>query len=150
MTLWLRVSLWMGVIALHAGFAGVTGVLLRRACRPLARPQDAALAIAHTSLLFIPSCIMVLRLSDWPFVVQLGVALIGLLTVWLAALQPRWTPATLWRRSFGHVYFAGAMALAAVWGLGLSSSGASLPSTLVGTAACVASAASLITTPRSA
>jgi hypothetical protein len=148
MAIWLRVFLWMGVVALHAGFAGVTGVLLRRACRPLAKPLDAALAVAHTSLLFIPSCVVVLHFPDWPFAAQLGIALAGLLTVWVAALQPRWTPSTLWRRSFGHVYFAGAMGLAAVWGLGLSSTGASLPLTLVGAAACLAGAASLITAPR--
>lgn len=146
MVLGLRLCLWLGMISLHIGFAGVTGVLLRRAHLPLARPVDGALAVAYTSLLFLPSTVLTLHFPDWPFPARLGLVLIGLLTVWVAASQPTWTPASLWRRSFGHRYFAAVMLLAAIGGLGLASAAAAV----VGAAASIAGAASLITAPRRA
>ncbi len=143
----LRLCLWLGMVSLHVGFAGVAGVLLRRAHLPLARPVDGALAIVHTSLLFLPSTVLVLHFPEWPFPYRLGLVLIGLLTVWVAASQPTWTPAGLWQRSFGHRYFAAVMLLAAIGGLGLASAAASAAAAFVGAAASVAGAASLITAP---
>lgn len=146
----LRVCLWLGVAALHMGFAGVTGVLLRRAHLALARPRDGLLAIAYASLLFLPSTVLVLHFPEWSFPARLALVLAGLAAVWVAACQPAWTPASLWRRSFGHRYFAAVMLLAAIWGIGLGSAAASLAAALLGAAASLAGAASLFTAPRHA
>ncbi len=147
MLIGLRLCLWLGMISLHIGFAGVAGVLLRRAHLPLARPFDRALAVTHTCLLFLPSTVLALSFPDWPFPARLGLALAGLLMVWLAATQPTWTPAGLWQRSFGHRDFAAVMLLAAIGGLGLASAAASAAAAIVGAAASIAGAASLATAP---
>lgn len=149
MAIWLQVFLWMGVVALHLGFAGVAGVLMRRAHLPGARPVDGNLALVHTTLLFLPSTVLVVNFPEWPFLTRFGLVLLGLAVVWIAAAQPNWTPRPMWHRSFGHRYFALVMALAGVWGLGGSTVLPSLPSTLLGTAACVAGAASFFSAPRS-
>ena len=143
----LRLCLWLGMVSLHVGFAGVAGVLLRRAHLPLARPLDRAAAFVHTCLLLLPSTVLVLHYPDWAYPARLGLVLFGLLTVWVSASQPAWTPARLWQRSFGHRYFAAVMLLAAIGGLGLASAAASVAAALVGAAASIAGAASLITAP---
>jgi hypothetical protein len=144
----LQLALWLGVATLYLGFAGVMGVLLHLAQggSSLAR----RLAWVHGSLVLLPASVLVLRLRAWPLSVALAVVAAGVLVLWLAAVQPKWTPPTLWRASFGHRYFASAMAISAVWGLVLGWQQPNLIPAVIGALALAAAFASLTKSPQSA
>jgi hypothetical protein len=146
----IRVSLWAGMAALYLGFAGVMGILIRRARLPSASPFDRSLAAVHAALLFGPASALVVSVPEWPMGLRALILAGGLLTTLLAAAQPRWTPKTLWRRPFGQRYFAAVMALAALWEIGLAISSRTLAPTVMGTAAGVAGTASFLSTLRRA
>ena len=72
-----------------------------------------------------------------------GVALaLGAAVVWAAYTQPDWIPAFVWQRTFAHRYLAGAMALAALWGIGQAMAGSSAAPLLISISAIAAAAAS--------
>ena len=144
----LRICLWLGILSLYFGFAGVLGVLARRAARAGATRADGALVAAHAGLLFIPASVLVLSLAEWPLFLRTALFLAALALVGLAAAQPAWLPSRFWQRPFGHRYFAGAMGLAALWGVGLAFTAQALVPVIVGAAATFAGAASLYTTPQ--
>ncbi len=144
----LRLCLWTGIVTLYFGFAGVMGVLLRRVRPPRRHRYARPLAVAHALFLFVPASALIVGLADWPSWVRLGFFLAGLGLVGLAAEQPDWFPKRIWRRTFGHQYFAGTMGLAALWGVGVALSAQALAPILVGAAATVAGLASLYTIPR--
>ncbi len=146
----IRVSQWTGMVALYLGFAWVMGILLRRARLPGASRFDRGLAAVHAILLFGPASALVLSVPDWPSGLRALILAGGLLAACLAAAQPAWTPKALWRRPFGQRYFAGVMALAALWEFGLAITSQTAAPTLLGAAAGVAGAASLLSTLRRA
>ncbi len=145
---WLRLSLWLGIISLYLGFAGVMGVLLRRAVPERSAAFDQLLALTHAFLLYLPASFLVGGLADWPLEARLGLLAAGVGLVWLGAFQPDWLPHRIWKRGFLQRYFAGAMGMAAIWGVGLAYSAQAPAALLVGAAATVAGAASLYTAPR--
>lgn len=143
----LRLTLWTGISVLYLGFAGVMGVLIRRNRRRNAGHVERLLATAHALLLFLPASAFVSGLPDWPVVIRFSALLAGVAVAWMGTVQPEWAPQTLWGRPFGHRYFAAAMALAAIWGIGLAVSAPALAPTLVGTSAIAAGAIALHTAP---
>ncbi len=142
-----KVFLALGVGALYVGYAGVMGVLIRRATHSKRRTLDIAMAAAHGLLLFLPASTVVLGLVDLSLLVRLCLLGIGLGVAAMGLIQPSWTPEKLWRPTFGYRYFALAMALAAIWGLGAGLMKTSLAPTILGAAAGIACAISLNTTP---
>lgn len=145
----LQLSLWLGVATLYLGFAGVMGVLLHMAHQ--AESETARrLAWLHGGLILLPASLFILRLRVWPAAISWSVLAAGGLVLWAATAQPRWTPASLWRRSFGHRYFASAMAFAALWGLILSWQQPNPMPAVIGASALAASFASLTKSPETA
>lgn len=112
----LQSTLWLGIAALYLGFAGVMGVLLRSARQEI-NTDRSGLALLHGVLVLIPASLFILRPEIWPLPMALTVLAMGLITMWLGAVQPGWTPPRIWRPSFGQRYFASAMALTALWSL---------------------------------
>lgn len=145
----LQLSLWLGVATLYLGFAGVMGVLVH-----WARKDDSTtarrLAWLHGGLILLPASLFVLRVRAWPQPISWALLAAGAFVLWAAAAQPRWTPASLWRPSFGHRYFASAMAFAALWGLILSWQQPNLFPAVIGASALAASFASLTKSPQAA
>jgi hypothetical protein len=135
-----RILLALGVGVLYIGYAGVLGVLVRRARRPQRRTMDIFLAAAHGVLLFLPASVVVLGLGDLPLLVRFILLGLGLAVAAVGWVQPPWTPQKLWRRTFGYRYFALAMGMAAIWGL---SAGMSVTSLALGAAAGIACALTL-------
>ena len=133
-----QILLLLGVGTLYIGYAGVLGVLIRRATASPFRPLDGILAFFHGLLLFLPASVLVIRLGELSFVVRWILLIGGLMIVVMAAKQPQWTPQTLWRRSFGRRYFAASMALAAFWSLCMAAAKTNLAPALLGVAAVIA------------
>ncbi len=138
-----RILLTFGVSALYIGYAGVMGILIRRAVHPQRRTLDIILAILHGLLLFLPASIVVLGLAELLLVVRLALVVVGLSVATIGMIQPPWAPQKLWQRTFGYRYFALAMALTAFWGLGSGFIMASLAPAALGAAASIACAISL-------
>jgi hypothetical protein len=145
----LQVSLLLGVATLYLGFAGVMGVLLHLA-RQAGSVTARRLAWLHGGLILAPASLFILRLQAWPTAMSWALLAAGGVVLWAAATQPRWTPASLWRPSFGHKYFASAMAFAALWGLILSWLQPNLIPAVIGASALAASFASLTKSPQPA
>jgi hypothetical protein len=139
--------LLLGVGTLYIGYAGVMGVLIRRATASPSRLLDGILAFSHGLLLFLPASILVIRLGALSLVVRWILLIGGLIIVAMAAKQPQWTPQKLWRRSFGQRYFAASMALAAFWALCMAAAKPNLAPALLGVAAVIACGLSLRWTP---
>jgi hypothetical protein len=142
-----QILLLLGVGALYLGYAGVMGVLIRRATSSPSRPLDGLLAFAHGLLLFLPASILVLGLVELSLMLRWILLAGGLVVVAISARQPQWTPQKMWRRSFGQRYFAIAMALAAFWALCMAAAKASLVPALLGVVAAVACGLSLRPAP---
>lgn len=137
----LALTLSAGVAATYLGFAGVLGVLLRRA-------QSWWLPAAHGGLIVLPATVLVLRFEPWPFWFSLLLFAAGALTVALGAIQPDWTPDNLWSLAFGQRYFAATMLVAALWGLSLAMTSPAVMPAALGAAALGAALASLSKAPR--
>jgi hypothetical protein len=145
----LRLLLWLGVSVQYLGFAGVMGILLRRAWLASKSPWKIELAAAYGLFLFLPASILVIGLPEWSLWNQVSTLVTGLCVVWLGTTQPSWIPKTIWGRTFGQRFFAGSMALAALWGVGLMLSTQTLAPILVTSGASMAGIASLRALPRS-
>lgn len=145
----LRLLLWLGVSLQYLGFAGVMGILLRRTWLASRSLWKIELAVAYGLFLFLPASILVIGLPGWPLWSQVFTLAAGLCVVWLSSTQPRWIPKTIWGRTFGQRFFAGSMALAALWGVGLMLSTQTLAPILVTSGASMAGIASLRALPRS-
>jgi hypothetical protein len=139
----IQLSLWLGVSVLYLGFAGVMGVLLRRVLFGPHHPWEKNIAWGYAILFFLPASIFVGYYPDWTSWSRLVVVVMGLCAVGSGFLQPSWLPANMWRLAFGRRYFAGAMALATLWGISLTIATNAFIPILVATAAVVAGAASL-------
>lgn len=114
----ISVLLWLGVTALYIGFAGVLGVLLKRAVSN-STTNDILLSLLHGICLFIPASIFVLWMPESSPWIQTPVFLSGLTSVFLGFKQPNTIPDRLWRRPFVLRYFGTAMIFATLWGLSL-------------------------------
>jgi hypothetical protein len=142
-----QILLLLGVGALYLGYSGVMGVLIRRATHPERQFLDIAAVSAHAFLLFVPASIVLLGLAELSLLVRILILISGVGVAAMGLIQPHWTPEKLWKRTFGYRYFAIAMALAAIWGLGLAFSNNSLPPAILGAAAGLACAVSLNLSP---
>jgi hypothetical protein len=138
-----KILLTLGVSALYIGYAGVMGVLVRRAAHSQRRALDIIVAAMHGLLLFLPASVVILGLAELSLVVRLAMFVVGLSVATIGLIQPPWTPEKLWQRPSGYRYFAVAMALTAVWGLGSAVMTPSLSPTILGAAASIACAISL-------
>jgi len=141
------ILLLLGVGALYIGYAGVMGILIRRASHAQRRTLYIVLAMTHGMLLFLPASIVVLGLVELSLMVRLSLLALGLVVTAIGMLQPHWIPKGFWQRSFGLRYFAISMALAAFWCLGLGFTKQSLAPTILGTAASIACVVSLTLSP---
>jgi hypothetical protein len=142
-----QILLFLGVGALYIGYSGVMGVLVRRATHPDRRALDVLVVTGHAILLFLPASIVVFGLTDLSLLARFLLVSIGICVAVMGLIQPHWTPEKLWKRAFGYRYFAIAMALAAIWGLGLAFSSSSVPPAILGAAAGIACAVSLNLSP---
>ena|GEM_PF-1944250 len=142
-----QLLLLLGVGALYLGYAGVMGVLIRRATSSSSRPLDGLLAFAHGLLLVLPASILVLGLVELSLIMRWILLVAGLIILILGAKQPQWAPQKMWRRSFGQRYFAIAMALAAFWALCMAAAKSSLVPALLGVVAAIACGLSLHLAP---
>lgn len=142
-----QIFLFLGAGALYIGYSGVMGVLVRRATHPDRRALDVFMVTAHGILLFFPASIVVFGLTDLSLPARIVLVSIGICVAVMGIIQPHWTPEKLWKRAFGYRYFGIAMALAAIWGLGLAFSNFSLPPAILGAVAGVACAVSLNLSP---
>jgi hypothetical protein len=142
-----QILLLLGVGALYLGYAGVMGVLIRRATSSSSRPIDGLLAFAHGFLLVLPASILVLGMVELSLLTRWVLLAGGLIVVILSAKQPQWAPQKLWRRSFGRRYFAIAMALASFWSLCMAAANANLIPALLGVVAAIACGLSLHLAP---
>ena len=138
-----KILLALSVSALYIGYAGVMGVLIRRAAHSQRRTLDILLAAMHGLLLFLPASVVVLGLAELSLVARLALFIVGLSVATIGLIQPQWTPEKLWQRPSGYRYFALAMALTAIWGLGSAVMTPSLAPTILGAAASIACAISL-------
>jgi hypothetical protein len=146
----LRSLSWLGIASLYIGFSAVLGLLIRHSRQGRRRLQHGALAVANFVLLYLPATAFVLRFPGSPLLPRLALILGGLCVAWLGFTQPRWLPQKLLCPSFGLRYFAGAMALATLWAVGVAISAPAISPSLVATTACLASVASLSTATRRA
>lgn len=144
------ILLMLGVGTLYIGYAGVMGILIRRASRTQRRTLDLALAMTYGMLLFLPASIMLLGLVELSLLVRLTLLALGLGVTAIGLLQPPWISKGIWQRSFGFRYFAISMVLAAFWCLGLGFTKQSLAPTILGTVASIACVVSLTLTPHDA
>jgi hypothetical protein len=146
----LRSLSWLGIASLYVGFAAVLGLLLRGDHHGRRRLQYGALALAHFLLLYLPATALVLGFPGSPLLARLALILSSVCVAWLSFARPRWLPQQLFCPAFGLRYFGGAMALATLWALGVAISAPAISPSLVATAACLASVASLSTATRHA
>jgi hypothetical protein len=131
------VSLWLGVVALYLGFAAVQGVLLRPPSRSPAWVSWAA-ALAYGLLLFIPSSFFVARFLSWPTSLRIVLLSLALLLVWLGRNPPASWATDLSEARLGRLYFAGSMALVALWASAAALTSPSAAPVLLGAIAVLA------------
>ena len=141
----LKITLWVAIIALYLGLAGASGTFLRALIQRGSGEEHLPghrLTAAYTCSLFIAGTALVLGLGEWEIVARLGILMLGVFASVIAFAQPAWIPAALLRRAFGHQYLAGAMALAALWGLNQAFASPSPAPLMIALSAIAASAAS--------
>jgi hypothetical protein len=142
----IQLILWLAAAALYLGYAAVLGILIWRARRPGSQAWDRWAALAHALLLFLPASAFIVGQEGASPLLRFSAVLAALAVAALATFQPSWFPHRIWRRTFGHRYFAAAMALAALWGMCLALLyPPALPGAVLGGAAGLAGAASLVT-----
>ena len=132
---------WLGISAIYLGAAGAAGTFWRRASSEAAGRQY-WLSAGYANALSVGGAVLILAMPDWWVPARLllvgagvGVAVAGL-------RRPGWLPQSLWQRTFGRGYLAGAMALAALWGLSQALSGPAPAPLLIALSALGAGAAS--------
>ena len=141
----LKITLWVAIIALYLGLAGASGTFMRTLIRRRRRDGDSSgqmLTAGYACSLFIAGTALILGLREWAIAVRLGILVLGVITSVLAFSQPIWIPEALLRRAFGQQYLAGAMALAALWGLNQAFASPSPAPLMIALSAVAASAAS--------
>ena len=104
--------------------------------------NDRLLVASYSIALFILTSALVLSIADWPVAMRGMILALGIAAVWAAYTRPDWIPAFAWQRTFAHRYLAGAMALAALWGIGQAMAGSSAAPLLISISAMAAAAAS--------
>lgn len=138
----LQVSLGVGIVTLYLGIAGAVGIFSRQAISEVPGARDRMLAAAYSIALFLPATALVLAKADWPTTFRFLLLAIASAAVWLAYTQPGWIPKLIWRRKFTHRYMAGAMAVAALWGISQALAGSVAAPLLISISAIAAAAAS--------
>lgn len=138
----LQLSLWAGIVALYLGIAGAVGVFTRQAKIGKGDAKDGLLAAFYSIALFILTSALVLSIADWSAAMRGLILALGAAAVWAAYTRPDWIPEFAWQRTFAHRYLAGAMALAALWGIGQAMAGSSVGPLLISISAMAAAAAS--------
>ena len=138
----LQLSLWSGIVGLYLAIAGALGAILRQAIAKGKPGWDRLLAAAYMFLLFGAASAFVLTVTDWPAWSRLALLAVGLFAAGVAAVRPIWVPAPFWRPTFGHRYLAGAMALAALWGINQAMAGSPTAPLTIAVSALAAGAAS--------
>jgi hypothetical protein len=93
------------ILAAYLGFAGVWGVLFRRA------RENMVLIIIYGLLLMMPAALTL----PWQFAVKILVWGISLAVICLFATQPANLPFWLWQRNFAYGYFGVLMLLILGW-----------------------------------
>ena len=131
----------LGLFALYLGAAGAAGVFGRRASGE-AGSAWLWLPTAYAVALAVGGAAVILATPNWPLPARLLLVGAGMAVVLAAARRPGWLPAAVLRRAFGRGYLAGAMALAALWGLSQAFSGPSPAPLLIALSAVGAGAAS--------
>jgi len=127
---------WLGISAIYLGSAGAAGAFWRRASEGAAQWLPAS----YATIIALGGATLILSMPGWATLARLLLIAAGLAVAVCGICRPSRLPRSLWRRAFGHGYLAGAMALAALWGL---SQGLSGPSPLlIGLSALGAGAAS--------
>jgi hypothetical protein len=81
-------------------------------------------------------------MGEWPIALRFIVLTLAVAAIWAAYTRPSWIPEFVWRRTFTHRYLAGAMALAALWGINQALAGSSAAPLLISISAIAAAAAS--------
>ncbi len=133
--------LWLGIVAITLGAAGSAGALWRRLSQRPARRADWLPAAYATACAFGGS-ILILATPGWSALAR-WLAVAAVVMAALAALRrPGWLPQAMWRRACGRGYLAGAMALAAAWGLSQALARPSPAPLLIALSAVCAGAAS--------
>jgi len=138
----LQVSLWSGIVTLYLGIAGAVGVFSRQAIAEKQGARDRVLAASYSIALFIPATALVLSMIEWPVAFRFLLLALASAAVWMAYTRPSWIPDFIWRRKFSHRYLAGAMVLAALWGINQALSGSVAAPLLISVSALAAAAAS--------
>ena len=138
----LQLSLWSGIVALYLGIAAAVGVFTRQAKMGKRDAKDGLLAASYAIALFILTTALVLSIADWLVAMRVIVVALGVAAIWVAYTRPDWIPEFVWQRTFAHRYLAGAMALAALWGIGQAMAGSSAAPLLISISAVAAAAAS--------
>jgi hypothetical protein len=145
---YLLVAYTLGAAALYAGFGGVLGSLIRLARRSPSG-HERGILIWFALLFFLPATVFVLGNAPWPWWLRILVLAAGVAPAILAATAQR-QAGNLFLLPFARRYFAGAMAITALWSFGVSWSLAAVVPAIVGVSALVAGLASLLTAIRAA
>ena len=138
----LQLSLWAGIVALYLGIAGAVGIFTRKAKIGKGDAKDGLLAASYSIALFILASALVLSMADWSVAMRGMILALGASAVWAAYTRPDWLPEFVWKRTFARRYLAGAMVLAALWGIGQAMAGSSAAPLLISISAIAAAAAS--------
>ncbi len=116
----LKITLWIAMIALYLGLAGAAGTFLRALIHHRREPEGSAsgrFTAGYACCLFVAGTALILGLHQWAVPARMAILALGVLTAVMSFSPPTWIPEALLRRTFGHQYLAGAMAMAALWGL---------------------------------
>lgn len=138
----LQLSLWAGIVALYLGIAGAVGIFTPKAKIGKGDAKDGLFAASYSIALFILASALVLSMADWSVAMRGMILALGATAVWAAYTRPDWLPEFVWQRTFARRYLAGAMALAALWGIGQAMAGSSAAPLLISISAIAAAAAS--------
>ncbi len=138
----LQLTLWSGIVTLYLGIAGAVGIFSRQAIAETPGARDRLLAASYSIALFLPATALILAMVEWPVALRFIVLALAVAAVWAAYTRPSWVPEFIWRRTFTHRYLAGAMALAALWGINQALAGSSAAPLLISISAIAAAAAS--------
>ncbi|MFV1859373.1 MAG: hypothetical protein ACC647_08485 [Anaerolineales bacterium] len=138
----LQLTLWSGIVTLYLGIAGAVGIFSRQAIAETPGARDRLLAASYSIALFLPATALVLAMVEWPLALRFSILALAVAAVWAAYTRPSWIPEFVWRRTFTHRYLAGAMALAALWGISQALAGSSAAPLLISISAIAAAAAS--------
>ncbi|GMR09631.1 MAG: hypothetical protein BMS9Abin28_0450 [Anaerolineae bacterium] len=136
----LQLTLWSGIATLYLGIAGAVGIFSRQAITETPGARDRLLAASYSIALFLPATALVLAMVE--SALRFIILALAVAAIWAAYTRPSWIPEFVWRRTFTHRYLAGAMALAALWGISQALAGSSAAPLLISISAIAAAAAS--------